>query len=1111
MTRTWMVLLLTAATAATSAPAEPAFQRTEDFSNVPDGNLPGGWEITGFTWEADDGRLLCEDAGKTFAICTAAPHGREVTVEATIIPRRALGNQWKIAGVCVYRDGKNYWHLALTESPTNTGQTPKRSFELVECHRGSWLANYEGDTALPRRGESVGGDARWGYGKAYRFRLALTGEGISGTVRDAAGTLLYKRSFRFPKGKPAVTAGRPALDSGDFRVHFDDVRVAVGKPVGPPASESPPPAPAWDREPMSDIRGKATGFFHVQRIDGTWWLIDPAGWAFYDVGTDHCRYTGHWCEKLGYAPYGRNMRKLFPDETDWCEQTVGRLTAWGFNCVAAGHSRSLRHRGLVHTEFISFGARFSTYSDITPKVHWTGFPNVFHPRWKDYCLTYARRYCRPQRGDPWLLGYFLDNELEWYGKSHRPYGLVEEAWAKPADHTAKAALVRLLKERRGTIEKLNRGWGTDFASFEALAASRTMPVTATDAANADRDAYLALIAERYFAGCCEAIRAADPNHMILGSRFAGGGVHDCVWEVAGRHLDVVTRNQYARIDLDAWSAEDAREDLVREHALCKRPMILTEWSFPALDSGLPCTKGAGMRVDTQAQRARAFEIYQTMLFAQPFMVGSHFFMWVDEPALGISSTFPENTNYGLVDEQGEPYDLLTAACRRVNPKAVAIHAGRTAEIAVRVVGEQRKAVLANAGKLPADVPLTLWLDGRATERTVTVPAGGSAAVGLGGEAGFAVVRADPERVLDEADRADNTARGHLRPAKAAPAGGALVCVGNPTDRDLRDVTVRLPLTALTDAARGVSADVPLQHVALDGNTEVSFLVAELPARSSVLIEARPSNRARPPAGEKLTAPFVLENPAIALRKTDDDGDLIDDVRMGAKPLGRVQALIHENTGQDLWLPANRLVEVRRSAGPVETVAEFTAEYRPGRPGEGKTAVDDEGQPAARRSRGRAYRARYRLRLPAAGRAAFELTCLSVTNIDTERWRLVQYFHYLPSHLGGSSAGDAPGAGDVPNYYGLQSIWYDAKARCGYGVVVPDALHGRFWLDPAGAQHPDVDRDIHEVLLPGETWTAPADEPAVHVFGVTGKLADRPWHAAAEDLEARQQVTVKAWR
>ena len=37
---------------------------------------------------------------------------------------------------------------------------------------------------------------------------------------------------------------------------------------------------------------------------------------------------------------------------------------------------------------------------------------------------------------------------------------------------------------------------------------------------ADCDAFLAALAERYFRITCEAVRAADPNHIVFGCRFA---------------------------------------------------------------------------------------------------------------------------------------------------------------------------------------------------------------------------------------------------------------------------------------------------------------------------------------------------------------------------------------------------------------------------------------------------------------------------------------------------------------------------------------------------------------------------------------------------------------
>ena len=99
------------------------------------------------------------------------------------------------------------------------------------------------------------------------------------------------------------------------------------------------------------------------------------------------------------------------------------------------------------------------------------------------------------------------------------------------------------------------------------------------------------------------------------------------------------------------------------------PLWITEWSFPALDSGLPNKHGAGMRVATQNQKARCYRFFQNTLFALPFMVGSNYFMYIDQPALGISATFPEDSNYGLVDVTDEPWEELTRTAAEVNPQA----------------------------------------------------------------------------------------------------------------------------------------------------------------------------------------------------------------------------------------------------------------------------------------------------------------------------------------------------------------------------------------------------------------------------------------------------------
>jgi len=199
------------------------------------------------------------------------------------------------------------------------------------------------------------------------------------------------------------------------------------------------------------------------------------------------------------------------------------------------------------------------------------------------------------------------------------------------------------------------------------------------------------VAQKYFQTAAAAIRRHDPNHLILGSRFAQDAP-DAAWQWAGKTCDVVSFNFYPRVDFGARRVVGMDEHLREHFALCQKPMMITEWSFPALDAkdsagtAIPSTHGAGMRVDSQAQRAAAYTIMQESLLRTPFVVGSHYFMWSDEPASGISRAFPENSNYGLVNESDAPYAELTRAATEVNAQALSIHAGNRFVSSLKNVG-----------------------------------------------------------------------------------------------------------------------------------------------------------------------------------------------------------------------------------------------------------------------------------------------------------------------------------------------------------------------------------------------------------------------------------------
>jgi hypothetical protein len=151
-------------------------------------------------------------------------------------------------------------------------------------------------------------------------------------------------------------------------------------------------------------------------------------------------------------------------------------------------------------------------------------------------------------------------------------------------------------------------------------------------------------------------------------------------------------------------------------------------------SGDRNTKGADVTVATQGDRAEGYERYAGSLARLPFILGWHWFQFFDESPGGRSFD-GEDSNYGLVDIQGRPYEELAAAMRDVNAAAPGIHAlsGSAvlgdAAFADDPVGAARGS--ARAGKpvrFPGEPPRAYgWADA-AAGGTVKISASGNALV-----------------------------------------------------------------------------------------------------------------------------------------------------------------------------------------------------------------------------------------------------------------------------------------------------------------------------------------------------------------------------------------------
>jgi len=1057
-----------------------AAQFSDDFTN------PAELEGLAATWQADDSGVSIESGAlltstgpdRSFAIWRKAPMGRSVTFSAMLTPGGATMDGWDVTGIGVYASDSDYWHLALVISPS--AQKSTHFAELTEMRNGHWLAQYDPSSKLSTVVNT--GSFEWKQGTKYELRLTLGQGQIDGVILDGA-TVKFHCAYKLDA--PAVSYGRPMIDCAGMMGRYEQARATVDDVVPDPAAEV---IPKFVSFPQSLPGGSKTGYFHVETIGERSWLVDPNGRLTFSIGTDHVNYGGASCESLGFAPYGRNVAAKYASQEVWAQTEVDRLKSWNFNVLGAGCGTARQHAGLAHTIFLSLGTKFVGTANIVPRTTWTGFPDVFDPRYAHMCDLVARKMCGPNRADPWLLGYFIDNELEWFGaKPTSKYGLPLTAWTHTGDSACKRALVDEARNIYGVdIVSFNTDFGKKYTSFDEMLADTVPGKPVGAGATRLLETFIQATADRFFDTTTTAIQRYDPNHLVLGVRFAGDAPDAC-WHAAGRTCKLVTVNIYPRVDLISKSSPQLVDRLTTAYALCKKPLVVTEWSFPALDAvdwrgtPLPCKGGAGMRVDTQEQKAACYSVMLKTLASTPYVIGSHYFMWADEPAAGISSTFPEDSNYGLVDDMDRPYAVLTSTATHVNNNVIAIHAGLCARLSAVV--KNHTIMVANTGKVAATVPIAIWANGERKDVSIPLGPGQTYVVDSSrferqaGGGLYLHVACDPEQTIPQSANSDQTADLILPPATVRPGQHAVV-VWNPSS-----VSVSNAVATLNSPHRQSVDAGPLRPY---GAQTVWISEGEKPAPANHAAISFTLN----------TGGFAIDNGALKLVKDQQSGAIFDRVLLHEAEsdltLGSLWPLIQFQTPTaNVWVRPSRVVDVQVASRDNHSLAlDITAQC---------DAADT------------GYKCAYRIET-LAGQPCFLSRLLWIENTSSTPLDCKSYFHYPISSIGGDLSGDAASP-NVPNYVMNIGVWRNAKLAADYGAAAlgnDSRIAFGFYKDEDGNEHPDCRRAIDLQLKPGQRWQPAEAEPAILITGLreTGTSGRQAFHQFLQELQAQFSVQAR---
>jgi len=441
-----------------------------------------------------------------------------------------------------------------------------------------------------------------------------------------------------------------------------------------------------------------TGFFHAQKQGERWWLVTPEGHAFFSLGvnavnlsdartyvqgreymfTDPKADEGHFSgvadsrsdqgsqrdNGLNHGRwwdiYNTNLQRVFGDgfEAAWRKQTVDRLKAWRFNTL--GNWSDARFAGdhrMPYTVPVIIHGDFNTVS--TGYDYWGRMPDPFDPRFAKAAESAVARATKGVRDDPWLLGYFADNELAWAGQGPQGrWALAIGSLAQGPESPAKQAFLAYLKKTHGDAATFAKAWGVDAASWDAVAAKGFKapdPSEAHPAVAVDDIAFLKLFANQYFHTVAQTLKKADPHHLFLGGRLAIRTPE--VEEASAANADVTSINMYTDLPEHGFDVAAFRK--------MDKPVLITEFHFGSADRG-PFGNGVAA-VGSEEERGKAYARFVEAAAASNVVVGTHWFQYLDQPVTGRVLD-AENSHIGLVGITDIPFEGFTRSVTDTNAR-----------------------------------------------------------------------------------------------------------------------------------------------------------------------------------------------------------------------------------------------------------------------------------------------------------------------------------------------------------------------------------------------------------------------------------------------------------
>lgn len=397
-------------------------------------------------------------------------------------------------------------------------------------------------------------------------------------------------------------------------------------------------------------------WFRLGQLEKRHHLVSPDGDRLFALGVNHINALS----QLTYG--GVQVRGRSAWETYWNDTLKPQFDDWHLTTLGYGAPVELRAKA---PWFASIGLAPIEKHRSDPKsssANGYQFPDVFDPEWASSVTARIVKVAGATRNDPMLVGYFWTDTPTWDLQKTRALRGTE--WVSairnlPSDSPGRKAYASFLQERYSKrLKELNEYYGLDLPSLNELAtASLDEIAIGRHVVQDDDNAFLGLIAKRFYKVVGSAQRQADPHHLVFGDRYLAGDAPVSVLKAAAPWIDAVAVQPGDRYSpLYPPSTAFPADEIEELHRITGKPVLICDHAISFPTQAQPRTIFEQM--PDEASAAKATAEFLRRAFSRPYVIGYLRCQYIDRPA-----RFGRGLRQGLVRPDGKPREVLVDAYR----------------------------------------------------------------------------------------------------------------------------------------------------------------------------------------------------------------------------------------------------------------------------------------------------------------------------------------------------------------------------------------------------------------------------------------------------------------